>query len=455
MRIFKLVELMAPVYKQFNLELGYPKIIQKISDYLFGLIKISTWQELEHELFENEVLFFENLWKTVHSTDVKKEIISAFDKDDQYNYLDKDTDYVNFIKAYSKCIEIICLHTKERDPWIQYWLIAEQMIEEIALTKAGRQSIAKIYSKRGIDYFLYYPYGGGKVINFWKADLVVECLKREGQIEEAKMVKSEIENKKNIVEIIGLEASYAEGHEGFSFENLRLAGEKFWVEYFGLDIWSDLEKESKNNLIDSFITEFLLRKKVLSGWDQVVLAMCKCVERELVQKFFIPCCKSATIDYKSPNKIISKSLAKKYESRRKTLDFTQQYLKKPDRPLSLGQIQFFLNYWNDPIMDEMTSFFRLLRNQTKCESSFISEASALLRERFLGQAKEPCIIDLRNASAHPGKESCFVWENYISWLKELLGKPPRRIMWLITQKLNVKNKKIKQALDRKIIVENL
>jgi len=57
----------------------------------------------------------------------------------------------------------------------------------------------------------------------------------------------------------------------------------------------------------------------------------------------------------------------------------------------------------------------------------------LCEEAHEVNGEHPTVTELRNASAHPGREADFTWPQYVGWLKDFLGKPPREALRLLIQ----------------------
>ncbi len=57
-------------------------------------------------------------------------------------------------------------------------------------------------------------------------------------------------------------------------------------------------------------------------------------------------------------------------------------------------------------------------------SEVLMELIPVLETPHHVDSENATLVDLRNASAHPGKEKAFTWPNYLDWLKAILGKPP-------------------------------
>jgi len=86
-------------------------------------------------------------------------------------------------------------------------------------------------------------------------------------------------------------------------------------------------------------------------------------------------------------------------------------------------------------MDECTDLFKDIRSKLWATSpdygKKIKTLLKYLEDRNVTNGERPDINELRNASAHPGKEKEYDWNQHSVWLKTALGEPPKKILHLI------------------------
>ena len=222
-----------------------------------------------------------------------------------------------------------------------------------------------------------------------------------------------------------------------TFENIRLTGERFWVDYLSPDVWNKIDVSSRRELGDAFVTEIMLKNGILRGWSQVVLSLCKVIEREITDILFTKWIKEIRKAEFTIPAIESKKNLKRIKSRELTFRMLKSCADSEVHPPTLGQLAYVSKFWSDDIMEQCTSLFSsinaIAEKTCKNHTLKIKKLSQLLEDKHYYNEESPTLIDLRNASAHPGSEKSFTWSEHISWLKQLLGKPPREALKLVIE----------------------
>ena len=353
-------------------------------------------------------------------------------------------EYCAWVEGYGRALVSLARITKDYDPWIQQMLNHEDFLfYELRNTDDGKTVVCEFYDLRGIDFFLVHYMGGtmtavsDKAL-FDSARLVPECLRAMAREEEAVLVGREIDQReKRLKEIL---AEYSPPHAAsFSgtLECLRLLAERFWVDYLSSRVWCQCSEVSRQDLIDAFVAEYMLQKGVLRGWSQAVLTLCKVIEREMATVFFTPWVTVIQSASFAPPNGLSKSQSKRVQSRQVTFQILQGCARKPSHPPTLGQLLFVAKFWRDSVMDQCTDMLRQMREEAERHdpefTDMVGRVVELCEEPHEVDGEHPTVTDLRNAAAHPGRESDFTWPEYVGWLKDFLGKPPRQALQLLIQ----------------------
>jgi len=280
----------------------------------------------------------------------------------------------------------------------------------------------------------------------WKsAELISDFLDELGRHEESSYVKEELKQRKEKVKEIITEYSAVDTQSiTEALENIRLVGERFWVEYLVSHVWNNLSEVSRRELLDAFVAEIMLKKGILKGWSQVILSLCKVIEREMGDILFTKWIEIIRSTEFSVPSDISNRLLKRVQSREFTFNTLKSCAKEPVHSPTLGQLVFVAKFWSDDTMNRCTPLFLKINDFAKSYDPDFSEKmtalSFLLEEKHSYNDEQPTLVELRNASAHPGHENDFTWGEHISWLKEVLGKPPREALKLIVTLKDALNK---------------
>ena len=441
MKMLKDAEVFGRSYTYCNLQYGDPDLLPCIVENVSELANAKDWALLEKYLgMDDDPLFLLNRAALVsHCTSQK-----GFDKSTIQNMFDPDSLLNRWADSLSKLFLRILQQTKDYDYLVQQILNFEDFLfYDMRLTPERRQIACEIYDLRGIDFFLiHYMEGQTTAHNdnaLWNsANLIVDFLNESGRQEEATRVTQELKNRKERFKEILAEYSTIKSESiSETLENIRLAGERFWVDYLSSDVWRKMDESSRRELGDAFVTEIMLKKGVLRGWSQVVLSLCKVLEREAADILFT---KWIEIIQKAVFSIppdASKNVLKRIKSREITFRTLKSCSEPPVHPPTLGQLVFVSKFWSDDIMNRCTNLFSTINEKAEpCCKNYalkVQELSLFLEDKHPYSEENPSFVDLRNASAHPGHEDDFTWSEHIPWLKESLGKPPKEVLKLVVE----------------------
>jgi hypothetical protein len=428
----------APVYKYFNLKIGDKRIIEKASEYLEELASSGDLEKMRSYLWIDPILNVGMSFAVFYAGLDNLYLSEAKIGEKETDIVELPTSYGRWIAAQGHLILEILKRTKEEDADIQHWLIYEDFILELSRTQTGCKIISEIYDLRGLDFFLFLYMGSmGGETSAIKDSLLFElteeavplALRRMARFEEADQVEKDIEDrKKGLIEISHQFGPIEQGQNeiDFALDRLRVEGERFWNSYLSPDVWKALHTDSQTDLIDAFVSEYLLKRGVMKSWSNLFLNLCKVIEREMSISLFEPWIdiirESSFLESKHPN--ISKM--------KKTFDILKKCSAEPVQPPTLGQFVFILEFWNDPSMDERTDLFKKIRTTLEKyhpdSNKSIENLARALEEEYSSGGKSANIVKLRNASAHPGREGYFTWSEYLTWLKAAIGQPPKYIL---------------------------
>lgn len=425
-------EVLLKLYDYFNLEYGDVVVFEKLVDELVYLSTNAEWDRVKEILDDkSDPLFFIN---------------RSFIVNHYFNLNLNYEEFSKFLEAWSdntaKLLLRVVKTTKEYDFLIQQILNYEDFLfYEMRKNKLRKKIACEIYDLRGIDFFLiHYMQHMTSALEdeaLWRnAELISEFLKEFNRFEEAYYVESEIQKRKEKLKEIKVDfADNDEANKLTVIENrLKLLGERFWIEYLSVEVWKSLMQESQKDLIDSYVLEFFLKKSILNCWSQVVLTLCKILERELSFIIF-----SKWIELiKQADFIMPQNLSPKEQKELQPREFTFKVLKScvvgKIHPPTLGQMIFVIKFWEDKLMNRCTTLFNNINHRIRNKSDFLEKLSKLnywLEERHILDGERPTVIDLRNSSAHPGSELEYSWNRHIEWLKNFLGKPPKEALKII------------------------
>lgn len=420
------------MFERVGLDIYDDYLFDKTVEFYRLLARETPFEVIQMELERNDSIIFRRFLLLTYfcRTNVVKEI-----------------DLESWTNVFCDLILRIISHTREYDHIIQNILSYDNMLaHEIQYSKYATAIMCKIYDLRGIDFFLFH-YAKGEAVSalenswlFTTANFLVKFLVQNDRVEESLYIEKELaQRQKGLIKIDNEFLSPIRENQGNSLDLLRLQAERFWLEYLNEETWKFLHSISKSDLIDSFVTEYLLEYGVLSQWSQLVLSLCKVVEREMAQILFLPW---IDIIKKSSFKIpagISSSKTKKVLSRKYTFETLVQCATGSVHSPTLGQLIFVAKFWEDQIMDECTNLFIDIRDKLSVNypdyNKRIKTLVEYLEDRNVINGERPNINELRNASAHPGKEKEYDWKQHSVWLKATLGEPPREILHLIVVNL--------------------
>jgi len=423
-------KLLTPMFKRLGLNIHDKNLFDKTIEYYRQLAKESSFEIIEAELDRNDSIIFRRFLVFAYLCK-----ISGIQK--------VDIDLERWTNVFCDLIFKIVESTKKYDPTIQNILSYDNMLaHEIQYSKYATMIMCKIYDLRGIDFFLFHYAKGEEIAAsedswlFSTANFLVKFLAQNDRIEESLYVEKELsQRQRGLVEINNIFSSPVKKSPKSSLELLRLQAERFWIEYLNEETWKFLSSMSKSDLIDSFVTEHLLKYAVLRQWSQLVLSLCKVVEREMAQVLFSPWINIIRQSRFEVPDGISKSKTKRVISRKYTFETLMKCATDSVHPPTLGQLIFVARFWEDPIMDECTDLFKDIRSKLWTTSPDygrkIKTLLKYLEDRNVINGERPNINELRNASAHPGKEKEYDWNQHSVWLKTALGEPPKKILHLI------------------------
>lgn len=357
----------------------------------------------------------------------------------------------DYLLRYEEWLEVKCTlilgilrQTREDDFVIQHLLNYEDFCIEVLNFpfKRGAQFLIKIYELRGIDFFLFHYMGGQTDAHkdaalFDSARTVVRALKEVERVAEAERVERDIaEREKRSIDI--QESFIGPDYDPSSNlrDKLRIASEKFWVDYLSVPVWKALLAESRSELTDAFSTEYLLKSQILTNWSNVSLLLCKVVEREVSRVLFKPWREIfSLLDWIEPGDL-PKSDIKRRQSRIQTLRMLKGIANNTGMAPTLGQLVFVARFWNDEIMDSVTDKFFRLRAEAKSllpdADACVAEVASILTQPIVNGGVGASITDIRNSAAHPrAEEEDQDWVKFSESLHEVLGRPPRTLLKLL------------------------
>jgi len=457
--IVNIKDIVAPVYKYFNLNIGDEQIMDKASEYLEELAFSDNLEKMRSYLWRDLLLNVGNMKLAViyGSKNLDRfQLLEARTGKEDSDRVELPTTYGRWIAAQGRLILEILKRTKEEDAVIQHWLNYEDFILELSLTETGCKVISEIYDLRGLDFFLFHYVGGetsaikDKAL-FDNAKKIPIALRRMARMEEATQVEKDIESRlKGLIKISNQfgPREQTQSETDFVLEKLKLKAERFWNDYLSPDVWKALHNDSRTDLIDAFISEIFLKNGILYGWSIVVLSLCKVIEREMSLSLFWPWIDIIRKSSFSEPLNATSSKIKKIQTRKITFEMLKKCATEPIQPPTIGQLIFIAKFWNDSIMDECTNLFKDIRTNLEkyCDDSTksIEKLVLALEEKHSPDGESANIVDLRNASAHPGREGSFTWSKYLTWLKTTIGQPPEYILRVLIFKLRPPLNKIYQ-----------
>lgn len=333
--------------------------------------------------------------------------------------------------------------TRDYDYVIQQILNYQDFCVEVLTlpSKIGAQFLIDIYELRGIDFFLFHYAGGETCANsdsalFDGARNVVRALKEVQRVAESKQVEHDIaQRQKRAIEIQRSFLGPDYDPSSNLSAKLKIASEKFWVDYLSVPVWQGLMPESRSELTDAFSTEYLLKSQILNNWSNVSLLLCKVVEREVGRVLFTPWRPFlSSIHWTEPSGL-SKSEAKRVQSRIQTIQMLKSVAVKPTVAPTLGQLVFIAKFWNDRLMDSLTDVFIIVRKEARSRlpnvDEHVEQIGEILTDPVVNGGEKKSITEIRNSAAHPRSEGDLDWQGFSATLREVLGRPPKTLLRLL------------------------
>jgi len=351
--------------------------------------------------------------------------------------------YEEWVKTKCALLLSILRQTRDEDYVIQHLLNYEDFCIEILNWpfKNGAEFLVQVYELRGIDFFLYHYMGGQTDAHkdaalFDGARTVVKALREVQRIAESERIDDDInERQKKAVEI--RESFIGPDYDPSSnlSAKLKIASEKFWVDYLSVPVWQGLLPESRSELTDAFSTEYLLRSQILSNWSNVSLLLCKVVEREVGRVLFAPLRPLlSSIQWTEPTGL-SKREGKRVQSRIQTLRMLSGIARNQAIAPTLGQLVFIAKFWNDELMDSLTDLFFKARDQARQRlpkvDEYVEQVGTILTEPIVNGGESKSITDIRNSAAHPRSDGDLDWPRFADTLRDVLGRPPKTLLQVL------------------------
>ena len=340
---------------------------------------------------------------------------------------------MTFQAILARCFLLAATYSTECDCIIRWEMYNDDWLHYFCqITPSGRE-IVQLLDTRSLDFFLpdvkskEWDSGWNVPALFDQIQSLCSALKLLGRIEEAENLQIELTERKAAFGMLSKDIPPNQPRN-----EIRLCAEKAWVHYFGSVTWEALYPESRSDLVDAFSAERAVNVGYYKSWRYVLQPMLYVVERELNHSFFailkkfinsgtsfVPCNPRAASRQKTFDSIVRASEANKL--------------------LTLGELSFVLNYWEDSIMDQCTNLFKESRNLLDKiagpSKNHVQTIRSAFKETF-GQVKPPWdLVKLRNSCAHPGNEGPLRDKMMFDQLKEILGDPPRMLINTIVVQL--------------------
>ncbi len=425
--------------RRLGLKPGDPGLFRALLDFMHSLEHTTNLTDITVHLHDEDdpLCIWRLKWPFIYC--LREKYLISSDSNGNFS-----PEYAEWEESFGRILFNIAKLTRDYDPWIQHILNFEDFLfHELQHFDGGRRIVCDFYDIRGVDFFLIHYFGGqttavADTALFENARLVPKCLRASGRDEEAGLVEREIDDReKRMREIISEYAQPQAISLSGTLDGLRLLAERFWVDYLSTEVWALCSDTSRQDMVDAFVAEYMLKNGVLKGWSQTVLSLCKVIEREMASVFFLPWIEHISLASFNMPENLSRSQAKRVRSRQITFQVLQSCSRRPSHPPTLGQLLFVGKFWCDNLMDQCTNLFcemRKIADQSDSGfSNMVAQFVKLCDETHEVDGKHSTVMELRNAAAHPGRESDFTWPEYVSWLKDFLGKPPREALRLLIQ----------------------
>ena len=425
-------EIIAPFYTFFNLEIDDDSIIEKIISYLAFLIESKDYEIIKSHLYPDSLFYTFNL-----SWVIRHEIRKVKDPFDSW--------YPKWVVTYGKFLLELAKLSREEDSYIQQELNYNDFIQELGIFPEGQKILFELYNLRGLDFFLFHFAGRETTALeddglFNNVQFLSRSLMSIGRSEEAKHLATELKKRKKLLVEIRKDFLPINQESNLNtIELLRVFAERFWLESLDAGIWQHLESQSKKDLIDSFVEEEFSKRGILQNGRQAVLSFCRVIERELAHILFYPWLDEIRIASFKASSNLSKVKSKSIPPREQTFRILKKGVKGELKPPTLGQLLFIGKFFDDNIMDSCTDLFTNVRKKTNLISPDYGKKIILLikslEDRYSVNSENPNIIELRNAAAHPGHETKYMWSSYLTWIKDCFIKPPKKMLHLLAIEL--------------------
>lgn len=409
--------------KAMEMALAYIKTPKDSSEWLLGK-KDYYWQDL-FEAFTHGA----RIAKNVDSLCLCE---TAYDEVIGHHKMCYDPS-TTFQAILARCFLLAATHSTECDSLIRWELYNGDWIYYFCRNTPSSREMVQLLDTRSLDFFL--PDVKSKEWDSnWHVPALFDqiqslciALKMLDRNEDAETLQIELSERKVAFEILSKDIPPNQERN-----EIRLCAEKAWVKYFGLLTWEALNPESRSDLIDAFAAEKAVNAGYYRSWRYVLQSMLYVIERELNHSFF-------TILKKFINSNTSfVPCSSRAASRQKTFDSLIR-ASESSKLLTLGELSFVLNYWEDSIMDQCTNLFKDARAHLELiagpSRNHVQRIRSAFKETF-GQVKPPWdLVKLRNSCAHPGNEAPLRDKMMFDQLKEILGEPPRMLINTIVVQL--------------------
>lgn len=338
-----------------------------------------------------------------------------------------------FIVLMSRCIANAACYSTECDGTIRWYLYNDDWLRNFCQFTQSSREIVRVFDARSLDFFL--PNINSNDWNSsWNTsalldqiDSIANALELVGRSEEAKILHDDLNERRKAFIKLKLEIP-----PGKPRNTIRLEAERIWVEYVGQRAWEALLPESRSDLIDSYAAEKAVIAGFYKSWRYPLQSILYVIERELNHSLFRILEKFVGTDTEFH------VTSSRSTSRKKTYDSIVR-AKTKGSLLTLGELSFVLNFWNDKIMDECTNLFSKSRNYLyKIAGSsevYVETVKSAFRDTF-GCIDPPWdMVKLRNSCAHPGNEKQLHNADLHRMLRKTLGEPPRKLIQTIVLEL--------------------
>lgn len=341
-----------------------------------------------------------------------------------------------FQALLARCFLLAATYSTECDYIIRWEMYNGDWLHYFCQIPLSSREIVPLLDIRSLDFFLpdvksnEWSSSWNVPALFNQIQSLCSALKLLGRIEEAETLRIELNERKTAFGILSKDIPPNQPRN-----EIRLSAEKAWVNYFGLVTWEALHPESRSDFVDAFSAERAVNAGYYKSWRYVLQPMLYVVERELNHSIFAILKKSINSNTSFVPSVPYNSHA---ASRQKTFDSIVK-ASKANKLLTLGELSFVLNYWEDPLMDQCTNLFKEARNLLEKIAGPFHNHVQTIRSAFketFGQVNPSWdIVKLRNSCAHLGNEGPLRDKKMFDQLKEILGEPPQMLINTIVVQL--------------------